>query len=288
MKRLGRYGVLGIGALVLVALLAVYARPFIQGIAGLAVAQTSTLWNNVRDAAFGDAATNGVMMVSPVLYNGTTFDRVRGTIANGMQVDVTRVTGTVTVAGAATPADGFANPTNAVPTYSLTAGFNGTTWDRIRGSSARGLMIGQFTTAVTLADAFGNIPSIGTDFGGNVQVNLSYLYGFNGTTWDRLRLAGSGTGVLRVEADYSFSNITTNTTTTIKSGAGALHTLIINTRGTASTATIYDNTAGSGTKIGTVDTSLSTTAFVYDATFGTGLTVVTAGTGAADITATYR
>lgn len=91
-----------------------------------------------------------------------------------------------------------------------------------------------------------------------------------------------------VEHQFSFSNIATNATTVVKSGAGLFHVLTINTRGTGSTATVYDNTAGSGTKIATIDTTLSTTAFLYDVKFTTGLTVVTAGAGAADVTVSYR
>jgi hypothetical protein len=85
---------------------------------------------------------------------------------------------------------------------------------------------------------------------------------------------------------YSFNNITTATTTTVKSGAGTLHALTINTKGVTSTATLYDNTAGSGTKIATVDTTLGTGEILYDVAFATGLTIVTAGS--ADITAVYK
>jgi len=102
------------------------------------------------------------------------------------------------------------------------------------------------------------------------------------TVISSLATIASNTG----EGANSFVNITSATTTVVKSGAGTLHTVVINTRGTVSTATIYDNTAGSGTKIATIDTTLSTTSFTYDASFSTGLTVVTVG--AADITITYR
>ncbi|MCA1832561.1 MAG: hypothetical protein LC750_07490 [Actinobacteria bacterium] len=113
---------------------------------------------------------------------------------------------------------------------------------------------------------------------------LSHGMLWNGTNWERQKSGSTGAG--RVESSFLFSNITTATTTTIKSGAGLLHAVVINTRGVASTATVYDNTAGSGTKIATIDTTLSTTAFLYDAAFATGLTVVTVGT--ADLTFTYR
>ena len=77
---------------------AVLVKGAITQISGLAVAQSSTKWNNVSDAAIGDAQTSGILVTNPYLWNGASFDRARGTTANGMAVDVTRVTGTVTVA----------------------------------------------------------------------------------------------------------------------------------------------------------------------------------------------
>ena len=93
--------------------------------------------------------------------------------------------------------------------------------------------------------------------------------------------------VVVTKSSYSYSNITTTTTTTVKSASGILHSLVINTRGGSSTCTVYDNTAGSGTKIATIDTTLSTTAFIYDVAFATGLTIVTGGVSAADLTVSY-
>lgn len=88
---------------------------------------------------------------------------------------------------------------------------------------------------------------------------------------------------------YSFQNITTSTTTTVKSGAGVLHLVNINADGTvASTVTVYDNTTGSGTKIATINSLALSGAFVYDVAFTTGLTIVTTGTQAPDITVSYR
>lgn len=55
-------------------------------IAGLAVAQTTTQWNQLKDMAQGDAQQNGVALISPCLWNGTTCDRQRGTIAGGALV----------------------------------------------------------------------------------------------------------------------------------------------------------------------------------------------------------
>jgi hypothetical protein len=88
---------------------------------------------------------------------------------------------------------------------------------------------------------------------------------------------------------HSFAHIATSTTTTVKSGAGILHTLTVNNLGTvASTTTIYDNTAGSGTVIAIINTLAGQTSYVYDVVFATGLTIVTTGTVAPDITVSYR
>lgn len=83
------------------------------------------------------------------------------------------------------------------------------------------------------------------------------------------------------------TNIPTSTTTVVKSGSGFLHTLGINTIGTTSTVTVYDNTAGSGTVIG-IYSSVATACFTLDCKFTTGLTVVTAGAAPANITVTWK
>lgn len=88
----------------------------------------------------------------------------------------------------------------------------------------------------------------------------------------------------------SFKNITTTTNgsatlSLVKSGAGFLHAIIVNT--TANGAiTIYDNTAQSGTKIGTLKASVAEGTYQYDVKFSNGLTVVTATNP--NITISYR
>ncbi len=84
-----------------------------------------------------------------------------------------------------------------------------------------------------------------------------------------------------------YSNIPTSTTTVVKTGSGLLHAININTIGTTSTVTVYDNTAGSGTKIATLS-SVAQNCLIYDCKFTTGLTIVTAGGAPADITVTYK
>lgn len=86
-----------------------------------------------------------------------------------------------------------------------------------------------------------------------------------------------------------YSNLTTNATTTLKSGKGTLKSVTINTKGASSNVvTLYDNTAASGTKIATIDTTQNVGTLGYDIQFSTGLTAVM-GTGtAADITVSFK
>lgn len=87
----------------------------------------------------------------------------------------------------------------------------------------------------------------------------------------------------------SFSNIAATGTTTVKSGAGIFRRLVINTKGGSSnTFTIYDNTAGSGTVIATVDTVNSTGSLEYGLAFSTGLTIVSASGTSANATVIYE
>lgn len=91
---------------------------------------------------------------------------------------------------------------------------------------------------------------------------------------------------------HSYTNITTATTATVKSGAGVLNTIVVNTLVASATITIYDNTAGSGNKIGTITLPSTITGddpvvIVYGGVaFSTGLTLVTSG--ATDISVGWR
>lgn len=85
---------------------------------------------------------------------------------------------------------------------------------------------------------------------------------------------------------HSFTNITTNTTTTVKSGSGTLMGIKINNPALITVAnltiTVYDNTAASGTLIGTMTVPFGLTTAVpfhipFNLGFSTGLTIVTAG-----------
>lgn len=103
-----------------------------------------------------------------------------------------------------------------------------------------------------------------------------------GSLWVRQNLAPT--------PQYSKTNITTATTTTPKSGAGTFGGLVINKAVATATITIYDNTAASGTLIGTITFGAAVSGdpitLTYNASVTTGITLVTSG--ATDITVLYN
>ena len=97
----------------------------------------------------------------------------------------------------------------------------------------------------------------------------------------------SATKLTALMAGNSFANVTTATTTAVKASAGVLVSINVNTAGAGSTLVIYNNTAGSGTKVGTMTTAIQGV-FVFNVTCATGITVVSASGTPADITVVYR
>ena len=78
------------------------------------------------------------------------------------------------------------------------------------------------------------------------------------------------------------------TTTVVKNAPGMLHQITFNNPVATCVATIYDNTAASGTKIGTITIPANPQPFTveYDVQCLTGITIVTS-TAASDITVSY-
>ena len=91
-----------------------------------------------------------------------------------------------------------------------------------------------------------------------------------------------------------YKNVIGNATTVVKSGSGVLNGIIIGNSTTGGTATIYDNTAGSGTVIMafTLPTGgvnpVPTGITMLGIEFTTGLTIVTAGSTQNNFTLTYQ
>lgn len=99
----------------------------------------------------------------------------------------------------------------------------------------------------------------------------------------KVKLTDANSG-LAAPLTGSYLNMAAGATTTAKSGAGVLFAVIVNNPGTTITLTLYDNTAGSGTKIATI-ALVAGMNLQYGLNFGTGLTAVLSGT--ADVTIVY-
>lgn len=99
-------------------------------------------------------------------------------------------------------------------------------------------------------------------------------------------------GNILTSLPYTYKNVVAGqATTVIKSSAGFLHSIIFNTAATAtSTMVLYDNTAASGTKIGSITATGLTppVSIIFDLNFTTGLTCITATANGADMTFVYR
>jgi len=115
-------------------------RSQVMEIAGLAVAETDLIWNHLKDGAIGDAQLKGLAASGGYMYDpiGADWNRVRGDTTDGVWVNV-KSTVAPTIAGTKTPSDAFANPTDALDTWSFTGLYNGTTWDRARGDTTNGM-----------------------------------------------------------------------------------------------------------------------------------------------------
>ena len=103
-------------------------------------------------------------------------------------------------------------------------------------------------------------------------------------------LASNHSDIVTKKSASSYAHLNSTGTTTIKSGAGILRRVVINTKGGAfNTFTVYDNTSGSGTVIAAIDTANGVSGyFEYNVAFSTGLTVVDAIGTSADITVIYE
>ena len=284
------------------------AYPAISQLVGLAVAQTTTLWNNVKDAAAGDALSNGILVQSTYLFNGVTFDRVRGT---GGSMNVTAI-------GAVTPADAYTNPTTAMQAYALNGAFNGTTWDRVRTATADAMV----STGMT---AVGNMVSNGTSFDRMRSATADAMVStgmtavgnmwFNGTGWDRSdgvsatnNTAATSLGVLQTVplSTWSITNtpaVATQATVSKSAGASTIrHVATSVTWCVAAAATpqppllihLRDGATGAGTIIKTWAVSaIASTAICggisglnMSGTGNTAMTIETAAAPAADVQAT--
>lgn len=127
----------------------------------------------------------------------------------------------------------------------------------------------------------GDVGELQIDASGYLRTTLATLITGENQTLNRLMAMPS----------CSFNNIITNTTTVVKTGAGILYALILGDPRASEVITIYDNTAASGTLIGTITLPATlltdVTYYLFGVAFSTGLTIVTATGAAVNLTVAY-
>lgn len=91
------------------------ANPTVPRVGSMNMVFDGTTWDRQREPTADAMAVTGLAASPMQFFNGATWDRARGDTVNGLDVDVTRVQGTVTVDSELPPAvalaDNMANPT---------------------------------------------------------------------------------------------------------------------------------------------------------------------------------
>lgn len=95
-------------------------------------------------------------------------------------------------------------------------------------------------------------------------------------------------GVFTVTDGFTPVEITSKTTTLVKSGAGLVGDITINASGSTDTITVYDALTATGTPIATITSPTVGMKFCELYKFTTGLCVVTGGTTAGKYTVSYQ
>lgn len=75
------------------------ANPTAPSVGASNMVWSSTQWERLRSGKADAASAVGLPNVEPMMWNGTNYDRQRGDTTNGLDVDVTRVSGNVAVTG---------------------------------------------------------------------------------------------------------------------------------------------------------------------------------------------
>ena len=152
--------------------------------------------------AFANPTTAGLSMGFGMMWNGSTWDRVRGTIANGLTVSVSNATLAVTQSGTW-------NINNISGTISLPTG--AATEATLATRLADATFTGRFPTAYTDADAIANQTTTAIH-------GQAYMY--NGTTWDRMR--GTIAGGLLVNVSNATVAVTQSGTWNLNNISGTI------------------------------------------------------------------
>lgn len=160
----------------------------------------------------GDAGVH-IAPVGLVAFSGSddakTVADLPGDAANGLDVDVTRVSGTVTVdselPAAAALADATANPT-APATADFLHGYNGSTWDRLRSTTANGLVVDVSRIQDTVSGPTAITTQNLNPNSGAATANSTVSVALAGDSTVSIQVTGTYTGALTPQVTVDGSN----------------------------------------------------------------------------------
>lgn len=259
----------------------------------VAVASDSSLVLAAGSATIGALTAN--QSVNNTQINGVTITTGSGVSGTGVQrfalASDANTVDTELPAAATIAADAVTPTVPGLAAYSFLKTPGANTWDRmysvVNSTDSTGIGI---NAVGLLAQYDDTSPSIVTEnqFANLRMTSTRFMKVSQG---DLISGEDQTNNVIRVEGQFTRASMTTATTTTHKSGSGLLHSVVINKAVAAGVVTMYDNTAGSGTVIGTITFGAALLTdppllAIYDINFSTGFTVVTSA--ATDITFSYR
>lgn len=239
----------------------------------VAVASDSAITVNTNSLAGADAKSNTVTNIGnvfdyPSVYNGATWDRMRGDTLG------TWVEGNVAIDAPAT-----ANPmlmggraSSAIPTGISANGDAQALWLNVNGAA----VTASFSQSTAQADSVSNTISSPTGSGGSLLYQPTLPMVFNGTTWDRVRGNTTGTNVQGATGGNPIgvrggnSTLNGSADASVKSGAGDLVGIFV-ASSTSCTIKLWDNTAASGTILVNTFSAGAATWYPLPFHFGTGL-----------------
>lgn len=103
-------------------------------------------------------------------------------------------------------------------------------------------------------------------------------------------LAGAAIAAPQQGTGINYKHIATSTTTLVKTGAGTLDTICINSLGTVASTVEFDDAITHTTPVIGILNSLTTgqNCYRFNILFNTGLSITTTGSVAPDVTVSYR
>ncbi len=231
------------------------------------------------------SSSGGASMINNIqLFDYYLAPNVWLTEPAGSGLPITAPDGSIVTLGSKNDA-AITNPALSATLIALTKGLLTEAVATVTGLASVVTATNAVKTAVDLTTTAVNAVKTSVD---SVVTNTATLVaGLASLVTETTATAGSTATTATNTGPFSYTGITTNTTTVVKNSPGTFGGIVVNTVGLVGTIIVYDNTAGSGSKIATFDATVAGS-FQYGrgVTAATGITVVTSSSP--DITILWK